>query len=316
MPKTKVAILCGGISNERDISLKSGQQVLSNLNKEKYEPSVVEVSNNSRWIDALTRGDFEVAFLALHGRYGEDGRVQALLELISIPYTGSGVLASALCMDKAKTHHYLSGFGILSPKFFEIRKADRDPEKIKRIIDESIHYPCVVKPNESGSSVGITIVKNQDELSTALDKAFNEDKTALIQELIKGTEVTCGVLGNSNQGKIEALPPVEIIADGEFFDYNAKYDSPKTQEICPARIDDDLTKQVQDLAVKIHSLLGCDGLSRSDFILSDGQSYFLETNTIPGLTAQSLCPKEAAAAGMGYPEFLDRIMELALRKLF
>lgn len=339
-PKIRVAIICGGISNEREVSLKSGQQVLLNLDREKYDPRMVEIAANGQWLlrssdptkelpaqdenqlvvrspfEAANAQDkpFDVAFLALHGKFGEDGRIQALLELVNIPYTGSGVLASALCMDKAKTHGYLASFGVLSPNFLVIRETDRDLDEIQQKIDEMVQYPCVVKPNESGSSVGIAIVKTKDELQSALAKAFKEDKTVLIQQLIEGREITCGVLGNSGQGECQALLPIEVIADGEFFDYNAKYSSLKTQEICPASLDPTMTKQVQDLSVKIHALLGCDGLSRSDFILHNGDLYFLETNTIPGLTEQSLCPKEAAAAGMSYTEFLNKLIDLALKK--
>lgn len=339
-PKIRVAIICGGISNEREVSLKSGQQVLLNLDREKYESQMVEIAANGQWLlrssdhtkelpaqdekqlvvrspfEATNTQDkpFDVAFLALHGKFGEDGRIQALLELVNIPYTGSGVLASALCMNKAKTHNYLASFGILSPNFLVIRETDNGLDKIQQKVDELVQYPCVVKPNESGSSVGITIVKTKDELLSALTKAFKEDKTVLIQQLIEGREITCGILGNSNQGECQALLPIEVIADGEFFDYNAKYSSLKTQEICPAELDPAMTKQVQDLSVKIHTLLGCDGLSRSDFILHNGDLYFLETNTIPGLTEQSLCPKEAAAAGMSYTEFLNQLIDLALAK--
>ncbi|MFA6099802.1 MAG: D-alanine--D-alanine ligase family protein [Patescibacteria group bacterium] len=339
-PKIRVAIICGGISNEREVSLKSGQQVLLNLDREKYEPQMVEIAANGQWLlrsadpakelptqdehQLVVRSPFEaataqgkpfdVAFLALHGKFGEDGRIQALLELVNIPYTGSGVLASALCMDKAKTHNYLASFGIVSPNFLVIRETDRNLDEIQQKIDELVQYPCVVKPNESGSSVGITIVKTKDELSPALAKAFKEDKTVLIQQLIEGREITCGVLGNSDQNDLRALPPVEVIADGEFFDYNAKYSSAKTQEICPAPLDPAMTKQVQDLSLKIHALLDCDGLSRSDFILRDNDFYFLEINTLPGLTEQSLCPKEVAAAGMSYTEFLNQLIDLALQK--
>ncbi|MFA6504081.1 MAG: D-alanine--D-alanine ligase [Patescibacteria group bacterium] len=341
--KIKAAVICGGMSNEREVSLKSGKQVLENLDHEKYEPLMVEITGSGQWLlhdsepkKALASQDdvgqqlairspfevngnldkpFDVAFLALLGKFGEDGRMQALLELIGIPYTGSGVLASALCMDKAKTQNMLASFEILMPSFLSLNSQNYSFENVSQKVDSQIKYPCVVKPNESGSSVGISIVKSEDELKSALEKAFKEDKSVMIQQFIKGRELTCGVLGNSSQNdEPQALPPVEIIAGNEFFDYDAKYSSKQTQEICPAQIDPDMTKKLQALSAKIHVALGCDGLSRSDFILKDGELYFLEINTIPGMTEQSLCPKEAAAAGMSYAEFLDKLIELALKK--
>lgn len=315
--KTRVAIICGGISNEREVSLKSGRQIMENLDPIKYEPSMVEISADGHWLSRLAdlRANNDVAFIALHGKFGEDGRVQALLELLGIPYTGSGVLASALCMDKAKTQNFLKSYNILIPTYIVLRTSYSASDQIQTEIEQKIKYPCVVKPNESGSSVGVTIVKSKDELAEALDKAFKEDRTVMIQQFIKGRELTCAVLGNSSQNdEPQTLPPVEIIAGNEFFDYDAKYSSKQTQEICPAQIDPDMTKKLQALAAKIHVALGCDGLSRSDFILKDGELYFLEINTIPGMTEQSLAPKEASAAGMNYTEFLDKLIALALKK--
>ena len=340
--KIKIAVINGGLSNEREVSIKTGQQVFNNLSDENYDKFLVEMTKDGRWLlsgDNLKLGakfsgtkaltimhpdkgiakndlnNFDIVFLALHGKFGEDGKIQSILDILGIPYTGSGVLASALGMNKAKTMEFISSIGIKTPKFlFLSDRQNIDLKKINKMIIKDINYPCIVKPNESGSSIGINVVNVFEDLEKAINKAYNEDGQILVEEFIKGREVTCGVLGNSNQTELEVLPPVEIIADSTFFDYDAKYFSEKTQEICPADISDKLTEEVQDLAKKIHKVIGCDGLTRSDFILKDNVFYFLEINTLPGLTEQSLCPKEAKAAGMTFAEFLDKQIKLAIEK--
>lgn len=358
MKKIKVAVLCGGISSEREISLKSGEQVARNLPRDKYDVRVLEISKDNRWLlrsnlamigktlddkrtlvvsdqNALINQKkisqkVDVVFIALHGKYGEDGRIQALLDLVGVPYTGSKVLASALGMNKIKANDLVEKYGIRVPKTLAINKSNFQIKKITADMIKQVGFPCVIKPNESGSSVGITIVKNQQGLRKAFSSAFKEDDTVLVQKYIQGREITCGVLGNSSdsvytstripkgyrwRSKLIAMPPVEIISDNEFFDYNAKYFSKKTQEICPAKISKKSTKEVKSLAKKVHQTLGCDGLTRSDFILTpQGKYYFLEINTIPGLTEASLCPKEARAMGWSFSEFLDRQIQLALEK--
>lgn len=340
MPKKiKVVVICGGPSNEREISLKTGEQVLKAL-PAKYTPHLIEIKKDGRWLlkadypKQIATGknkvrtlvphqkqqfsDFDIAFIAMHGKFGEDGKIQALLETIGIPYTGSGVLASALGMNKRKTLEVLGRYDIKTPRFtFLCSMPDSKSQltKVKKIIAEQVGYPCVIKPNESGSSIGISIVRNEKEVQAGLEKAFKEDSSVLIEEYIKGLELTCAVIGNSGQTPLTALPPVEIISANEFFDYDAKYFSKETQEICPARINEQQTKQLQNLSKKVHEIIGCDGLSRSDFILtSKNQLYFLEINTIPGLTETSLSPKEAIASGMTFSEFLDKQVELALLK--
>lgn len=343
MKKIKVAVLCGGISSEREISLKSGEQVAKNLPKNKYEVKVLEITKNNRWLlrsdlamigktvddkrslvisdqNALINQEklskkIDVVFIALHGKYGEDGRIQALLDLVGVPYTGSKVLASALGMNKIRTNDLVEKYGISVPKTFAINKNNYKVEKITAEIKNKLGFPCVVKPNESGSSVGITIVKKTNGLKKAFSEAFKEDDLVLAQQYIKGREITCGILGNSKSGKLLAMPPVEIIPGNEFFDYHAKYFSQKTQEICPAKISQKLTLKVKNLAKKIHQSLGCDGLTRTDFILTPAEKYyFLEINTIPGLTEASICPREARALGWSFSKFLDRQIELALEK--
>ena len=340
--KIKIAVISGGLSNERKVSIKTGQQVFNNLSEEHYDKFLVEMTQDGIWLlseDNLKLGEnsakakaltimhpdqgiakndlknFDVVFLALHGRFGEDGKIQSILDILGIPYTGSGVLASALGMNKAKTAEFLRGTGMKTPKFLFLSDRNNiDLKAIDKMVKENINYPCVVKPNESGSSIGINIVKSFYDLEKAVNKAYKEDAQVLIEEFINGREITCGVLGNSNQTELSALPPVEVITDSIFFDYDAKYFSDKTQEICPANISTEQMEKVQGMAKRAHKALGCDGLTRSDFILKNNEFYFLEINTLPGLTEQSLCPKEAMAAGMTFAEFLDMQVKLAIKK--
>ncbi len=342
--KIRVAVVCGGISSERNVSLKSGQQVLKHLDSSRYEPRLVEIAADGQWflkdtgtplqID-VTRPEekglvpaqptsvqgspekaFDVAFISLHGSFGEDGRIQALFDLLKVPYTGSGVLASALCMNKTQARDLVSGLGIKVPNGLLLHKRNLPPQdELEDRIEKEIGFPCIVKPNASGSSIGISLVRSRAALAEALDSSLREDASVLIEQYIEGREITCGVLGNASiGGELTALPPVEIIPDGDFFDYRAKYDSALTKEICPAPLEPELTEEAKRCAMKIHERMGCDGLSRSDFILQGPTLYYLETNTIPGLTEQSLCPKEAVAAGMTFSDFLGKQIELALEK--
>ncbi len=333
MARIKVAVLCGGPSSEWEVSMKSGAEVRQNLPKEKYDAKLVQIAPDGRWIlldrkravplkifgadgRAATSDlrKFDLAFNALHGRFGEDGRVQAILEAVGVPYTGSGVLASALGMNKLRTMELASGAGMPVPRTTALAKKDLDRAAIaEKKIKKELGLPLVVKPNASGSSVGITIVRAVKDFKLALKKAFAEDETALVQKYIAGKEMTCGVVGNAG-GELTALPPVMIVSRAEFFDYEAKYNSKETRELCPAPVSAALTKRIQELAIKAHLAIGADGLTRSDFIFSGGKFHFLEINTSPGLTAASLCPKEARAYGMEFGEFLDWLCELALRK--
>ncbi len=327
MKKIKVAVISGGTSSERSVSIKSAKQVYDNLPKDKYIPTLINITKNGRWLYGGNKKPikiydtkfgykkselkkFDVAFIALHGQFGEDGKIQALLEIIGLPYTGSGVLASALAMDKIKTSELVKLSGIAVPKQLVVEKSFKDIKLLKNVLT----FPCFVKPNQSGSSLGISRVDSLKDLTKALKIAFEEDEMVLIEELINGREITCGVMGNSNKGKIIILPPAEIIPKNKFFDFEAKYDDSQVEEICPARITPRQTKNVQELSKQIHLLIGCDGLTRSDFILKDNKFYFLEINTIPGITKESICPKEARAAGIDFGEFLSQQVKLALSK--
>lgn len=320
MERIRVGVFAGGVSNEREVSLLSAAQVMKNLSTEKYDIRLVEVGTDGHWsFDGAvvpfgnTLG-FDVALIAMHGTGAEDGRLQGLFETIGIPYTGSGVLASAIAMNKALTNELVAARGVAVPRWFELHRTPDDMTVLEKQVQEEIGYPCVVKPNESGSSVGVSIVASASALAGALAAAFKEDDSVLVQQCVKGREVSCGVLGNARTPELRALPVIEIVSPSAFFDYTAKYESKETREICPAELPEALTVRIQEASVLVHETLGCDGLTRADYIVGeDGVPYFLEINTIPGMTEMSLCPQEARAAGISFGELLDMQIEMAIR---
>lgn len=311
--KLNVTVLSGGFSNERDISLMSGSQVFSALDKNKYNVKHIDLSAKTLPVLISLLKGTDVCFLALHGVFGEDGHIQAILDGMNILYTGSGMTASALAMDKYKSMIIAQSAGLAIPQSAIIERSSLENfEGLEKIIKKEFKYPVFVKPNNSGSSVGAGVAKNSTELKQRLQDSSLHDTHVLVQKIISGRELTCAVMGNTN-GNIQALPPVEIEIKKGFFDRKVKYAS-TTKEVCPAQLTSAQTKKIQNLAVEAHGALGCDGVTRSDFILSGNTFYYLETNTIPGLTENSLAPKEAKAAGMTFSEYLDAQIELALQK--
>ncbi len=307
MEKKTIALIFGGISSERDVSLNSGQQVYDALDKDRYDILIYDPKKDiPRLVNDAQRID--CALIILHGPYGEDGTVQGLLDLLDIPYQGAGVLGSAVAMNKLLSKHLYQGAGLTVPPYALVRRGE--PVEKDAIVSR-LGLPVVVKPVETGSSVGMSIVRNDADLEVAVEKALSFGPTAMIEAYIQGTEITCGVLGNET---VEALPLIEIIPGEqyEFFDYEAKYQPGATREVCPARIDDDLTRKAQVCAVTAHKALYLQGYSRTDMILRDGVFYVLETNTIPGMTATSLYPQSARAAGLSFGELLDRLIELGI----
>ena len=254
----------------------------------------------------------DVAFLALHGKYGEDGTLQGFLELTGTPYTGSGVLASALAMDKVMAKRMMAADGIRMPKGVAITRADFAREPGASLVAARHMMPAVVKPSKQGSSVGMSLVDTESALETAVRVALQHDDEVLVEERIFGTEITVGVVGIPGTGTVEALPVVEIVPKRAFFDYKAKYDPDQCDEICPARITAEAAREAQDLAVRAHRSLGCRGYSRTDLILAKDGPVVLEVNTLPGMTMNSLLPKAAKAAGISFADLLDRIVKLAL----
>lgn len=307
MQKKTIALIYGGISSEREVSINSGKQVHDALDKDKY---LILTYDPQTDIPKLVSdaGRIDCALIILHGPYGEDGTVQGLLDLLDIPYQGAGVLGSAVAMNKLLSKHLYEKAGLTVPPFELVSRGDA--------VDEAgttarLGLPLVVKPVETGSSVGMSIVRDASLLRSAVEKALTYGATAMIEAYITGTEITCGVLGNKDP---EALPLIEIIPGEqyEFFDYQAKYQPGATEEICPARLDADLTAKAQHCAVVAHKALFCQGYSRTDMILKDGEFYLLETNTIPGMTATSLFPQSAKAAGISFTQLLDRLIELGI----
>lgn len=261
-----------------------------------------------------SRGEhgIDVAFLALHGKYGEDGTIQGFLELTGTPYTGSGVLASALAMDKVMAKRVLAAEGIPVPRGTHITNASLALEGAVAIARANAFLPAVVKPSKQGSSVGMSLVGSPNAMEVAVRLALQHDDEVLVEERVFGTEITVGVLGKIGSAELEALPVVEIVPKREFFDYQAKYDPSQCEEICPARIADETTRQAQSLAIRAHRALSCRGYSRTDMILGPDGPVVLEVNTLPGMTMNSLLPKAAAAAGIPFGDLLHRIVSLAL----
>jgi len=302
----------GGMSSEHEVSLSTGENVLEYLDKKKYNIKPIVISKKGDWlvtkvkkpVDKALKG-IDVVFNALHGEYGEDGRIQGLLDCFGVPYTGSGVLASALGMDKIKSYELFKLHGLNVPKGVILKKKNK-------FVNISLKK-LVVKPSCLGSSVGISIVSDKKNLKKAIDKAFERCDVVIVEEYIDGLEVTCGILDNIRGQKHFALPVTEIIPpDGHFFEYEVKYDG-STQEITPARISEELTKKIQEQSIEAHRLLDCEGYSRVDFILKDNKKpYILEVNTLPGLTSESLLPKAAKEAGIEFSKLLDIIIKNAL----
>jgi D-alanine-D-alanine ligase len=311
--KINVTVLSGGFSNERDISLLSGAEVFKALDKEKYTLKHIDISKKTlpKLADLLAGTD--VCFIALHGAFGEDGHIQAILNNLGIAYTGSGLMASALCMDKYRSMSVAESVGLTLPKTVLLTQMHLDAFlETEKIIKKHFGYPVFVKPNNSGSSMGAGLAKNKVELEKRLKEAFSHDISVVVQEVISGRELTCAVVGNFGD-ELLPLPPVEIKIKKGFFDRAVKYDS-QTVELCPAPLTKNQTEKIQELAVLAHDALGCDGVTRSDFLLKGNTFYYLETNTIPGLTENSLAPKEAKASQMTFASYLDLQISLALKK--
>jgi D-alanine-D-alanine ligase len=307
MNKLRVALLSGGTSSERDVSLKGGNQVFEALNKDRYDVIRYDPATDLAKLIA-DASKLDVAFLVLHGPFGEDGTVQGFLDLLNVPYQGSGVLGSALAMDKWVAKRLYQEAGLDVPPFEIVTKGQPvDEGKVKK----NVGYPLVVKPRIGGSSIGTSIVEAPEGLGDALEKALAYDTHVMCETFIEGPEVTGAVLGNDT---LDLMPIVEIVPGSKytFFDYEAKYTAGATSEICPARISDSLTKRAQAIAKTAHQALCCRGYSRTDMIIRDDILYVLETNTIPGMTPVSLFPLAANAGGYPFDKLLDKLIALAL----
>lgn len=304
----RVTLLKGGESGEREISLVSGASCAKALREVGFEVTEIDTKDKDM-IQALLDSKPDVVFLALHGRDGEDGCVQGLCELMRVPYTGPGVLASALAMDKTSAKVFYRDSGLPTPSSVTLTKGEAyDVAEIVSKLGDKV----VVKPAHEGSSLGVSIVDNKEDLLAAIDAAFECDTKVLVEQFIKGTEVTVAVLGNE---EVEALPVIEIVpsAEGAFYDFEEKYSAGGASHIIPARITDEQTKTCMEQAIAAHKALGCVGVSRTDLMVGeDGTCWVIETNTIPGMTPTSLLPDTASRVGIGFNELCKMLVELAL----
>lgn len=307
--KLKVALLCGGWSDEREVSLASGQECADALAQAGFEHvDLLDVADRG-FVHAIADGGYDVAFVALHGRYGEDGCVQGFLELLGIPYTFSGVLASAIAFDKAMAKDIYREHGIPTPK--DIVLYEGDPFEPDVVLAE-LGLPLFVKPVSNGSSFGITRVDEPGELTAAVRRAFGYGARVLVEQAVKGTEITVPVFGNDHP---EALPAVEIRYDASFYDLDSKYEDPANHHVIPPALPESTVHRAQELACRAHVALECSGASRSDFMVDEtGTPYMLETNVIPGMTPSSLLPDSARRAGMGFSALCRHLVELAMER--
>jgi D-alanine-D-alanine ligase len=308
--KIRVAVLMGGPSAEHEVSLDSGKMIVKYFDKEKYIAKPIVISKKGTWPVQPTKlkNNFDIVFNALHGEYGEDGQVQEILELAKIPYTGADKKASKLGMDKVRCANLFKKAGYLTPNFVVVKKG-----QIKKI-KNPFKYPVVVKPSDRGSSVGVTIVSNYNQLDSALKSAFKYSDSAMIQEFIKGREMTCGALEKGK--KLIALMPIEIVLlKGKFYDYKAKYATGGSTHITPPKnISKKVFNEIKKIAKEVHKIVGAKDYSRTDMILAkDNKIYILEINTLPGMTKTSLVPDGAKAIGISFPELLHIIIQSALR---
>lgn len=323
MKKLTIAVLMGGQSGEREVSLASGSKVLEALLSRGHQAYPVEISPEGFWVKKGENTPSSVSilesvaqslnprpdivFIALHGPKGEDGTVQGLLEMAGIPYTGSGVLASALGMDKHRSRLIFQKYGLATPPYYLLFRGEPISKKLEQGAEE-LGLPLVVKPNDSGSSLNVFISNSLDQLQTSIEEIFETSSTVLIEKYLQGIELTVPVLGNDDP---KPLPVIEIVPPGLFFDYRAKYNG-STQEICPARVEEEVFRKAQAIAKVAFKALDCRGFGRADMIYSQGEIYLLEVNTIPGLTNESLFPKSAKVAGMDFPDLIEEIVRLGL----
>lgn len=325
--KLKIGVLMGGPSSEYEVSLNTGGNIIKNLDKDNYDVLSVRISKEGEWYfnnlkinpETILNG-IDLAFIAMHGEYGEDGQIQSILEQHDKPYTGSGKFSSQIAMNKHQSKKLFKDYGLLTTKSAIIRYGERG--FLSKFESVSQNGPWVVKPCSRGSSVGVSIVRDKKDIFEAVSKAFAYDDEILAEEYIRGREFTCGVLENyppRADRKYFALPVTEIIPDTNhnFFDYEAKYKAGETAEITPADISSELSKIIKAKAITAHIALNCRGYSRSDFIVTPkNEIYILELNTLPGMTQTSLLPQAAKAAGIEFPILLDKIIHNALKEYY
>lgn len=320
--KKNIAIVAGGDSSEVVVSLKSAAGLYSFMDKERYNLYIVTIVGKTWQVElsetekaAIDKNDFsftmngqktvfDFAYITIHGTPGENGILQGYFDLIGLPYSCCGVLAAAVTFNKFTCNQYLKGFGVKVSESLVLRKGQSVSDET---VAEKIGFPCFVKPNVGGSSFGVTKVKSIEQVQPAIEKAFAEGDEVMIEAFMAGTEITCGIY--KTKTKSQVLPVTEVVSENEFFDFDAKYKG-QVQEITPARISPELTSRVQQLTSAIYDILGCKGIVRIDYIISEGDVInLLEVNTTPGMTATSFIPQQIAAAGLDIKNVMTEIIE-------
>lgn len=307
----KIAVLYGGISGEREVSLSSGKGIMDALKKNGHDVTGIDFHPDR--LNEIIELDADLVFIGLHGKFGEDGRVQGLLDMLGIPYVGSGVLASALAMSKAKAKQTFtaSGIPVAKSKMYSLLQ-EHNIKGICQEIEAEWKPPFVIKPNKEGSTLGLTVVKQANEIEAAVEYAFESDDEILVEAFVKGRELTVPVLGKP--GEERALPVIEIIPKNELYDYESKYAPGGSEHIVPAKIDESIAEKIQKYAVLAHQSLGCKTYSRVDFLLKEnGNPVILEVNTLPGMTPTSLFPDAAKAEGITYEEMIEEFVQLSIK---
>lgn len=311
METVKIAVLYGGVSKEREVSISSSKGIMEALKQNGHD--VIGIDFHPNQLDEIINLQVDIVFIGLHGKFGEDGSIQGLLDMLNIPYVGSGVMASALAMDKFKAKQLFQTENIPVAKGNKYRMTKQT--NIETIIDDiHAHFtvPFVIKPNREGSTLGLTIVIEQAQTKAAIEKAIKSDEFILVEQFIKGKELTVPVMGKINEE--QALPIIEIIPKNELYDYESKYAAGGSEHIIPARISEELTEKIKQYAITAHQVLGCETYSRADFLLSDdGIPYILEVNTLPGMTPTSLFPDSAKEAKISYAEMIENFIQLTVR---
>ncbi|WP_177505759.1 D-alanine--D-alanine ligase family protein [Anaerosinus sp.] len=309
MKEKKIVVLMGGPSAEREVSLNTGKAILQALKNKEYNAVGLEIEP-TRLFDQLKECKCDIVFNAIHGKYGEDGYLQGALELLGIPYTGSGVLANALAMDKVVSKRLFVAGNVSTPRFTVYERSDLSENITKEIIQE-YSLPVVIKASTQGSSIGVSIVENVDDLKRAIEDSFKYSEHILVEEFIQGRELTVAVWGDKEKS---ALPIIEIVPHSGKYDYRSKYTKGATDYIVPAKIDDNLTEKIQAMSLKTFKLLGCKGIARIDVMLgADNVPYVLEVNTVPGMTETSLVPKAAKAIGISFEELCEKLLLMATK---
>lgn len=296
----RVGVIMGGISSEKQVSLMTGEEMITHLDKNKYEVVPIHIENKEDLVGKVN--DLDIALLALHGQFGEDGTIQGTLETMGVPYTGSGVLSSSLCMDKNISKKIIRFEGVQTPDWIHLTNM----EELKMDELDKMGFPLVVKPNSGGSSVGVKIVYDKDTLKPAIAEVFKWDSEVIIEKLIMGEEITCSIL----DGKL--LPVISIRHQGEFFDYTSKYNDVATIEEV-IQLPPETQARVSLTAMTCYNALKCSVYARIDMMMQDGIPYVMEVNTLPGMTKTSLLPKSAQGAGIPYHQLLDLIIEYSLK---